>query len=125
MERFIIKKYKDHHKAVTEIGFQAARAYQKILANPLNTEENHKALSDSLDCNLYFKNAAEEFGDEKLTDYILYDDFENMILNTKSRVRTYLEYDGQLSGGSYRLTPNSKKKSKCSQEVLELVGGAK
>ncbi len=123
VERFIITKYKDHHKIVTEIGFQGARAYQKILDNPLNTEENHKALMDALDCNDYFRSYADEFGDPIVVDHLVDDNIENMQLNTKSRVRAYLLYDKQLSGGIYTLTPITQQKKNCSQDIRTLLGG--
>ncbi len=125
VERFIVTKYKDHHKIVTEIGFQGARAYQQILDNPLNTEENHKALMDALDCNHYFNFTAKyaKKGDSVLIDHYIDDAYRDMQLNTKSRVKAYLLYDKQLSGGVYDLTKYSKERSKCSSEVLNLLGG--
>ncbi len=126
VERFIIKKYKDHHKAVTEIGFQIARAYQKILANPLDWEENHKLLDWATDCNFYYKDHSKYFNEPTLIKhYIIDDTFKNLQLNTKSRVKAYLLYDRQLSGGVYRLAKSKEMKEHCSQEVLDLVGGAK
>ncbi len=123
VERYLIKKYKDHHKIVTEIGFQLARAYQKILDNPLNTEENHKALISAIDCNHYFKFTAKYFGDSVLVDHYIDDKLHNFQLNTKSRVTAYLLYDKQLSGGVYDLTKYSEEKSRCSSEVLKILGG--
>ena len=121
VERYIIKKYKNHHKIVTEIGFQKARAYQKMLENPLDWEENLKALDAASDCNYYFEEIAEEFGDPILIDHVM--DLRPIQLNTKSRIRAYLTYDKQLSGGVYRLTPYSEQKSKCSSEIKTLLGG--
>jgi len=121
VERYIVKIYKDHHKIVTEIGFQGARAFQQILDYPLNTEENYKALRDSSDCNVYFREVADQLGDSILIDHRI--NFKKLQLNTKSRVRAYLTYDRQLSGGVYRLTPYSQTKNKCSNEVLNLLGG--
>jgi len=121
VERYIIKRYKDYHKAVTQIGFQFARAYQKILANPLNTKENHKALSNALDCNFYFRYDGKRFGDKILVDHYINDTFKSMQLNTKSRLKAYIAYDRELSGGVYGLTPSHQEKSKCSEEVLKVL----
>jgi len=87
----------------------------------LNTEENYKALRDSSDCNFYFREVADQLGDSILIDHRI--NFKKLQLNTKSRVRAYLTYDRQLSGGVYRLTPYSQTKNKCSNEVLNLLGG--
>ncbi len=125
VERYIIAQYKDKHKAVTAIGFQIARAFQEAIRRNSNALPTDTYLDDAQDCNFYFELDAERFGDKKLIDHTLSNDFENLILNTKSRVKAYLEYDRQFSGGSYRMTPISEEKSKCSQEVLELVGGVK
>ncbi len=121
VERHIVTQYKDHHKIVTEIGFQKARAYQKILDNPLNTQENHKALMDAMDCNFYFESRANFFGDPILINHVIY--FKSLQLNRKSRVRAYLLYDKQLSGGVYSLTKAHKMKQHCSEDVLVLLGG--
>ena len=122
VEIFIIKKYIDHHKIVTEIGLQGARAYQMIIENPLNTEENHKALHDAMDCNFYFKDDAEEFGDPILVDHYIDDMYHSLQLNTKSRVKAYMEYDKQLSGGVYTLTKARKMKENCNFDVETLLG---
>ncbi|MBD3789254.1 MAG: Ig-like domain-containing protein [Campylobacterales bacterium] len=121
VERFIVIKYKDHHKIVTEIGFQKAKAYQKILENPLNTEENHKALHDAMDCNFYFETVASCFGDPILIDQAI--ELRPIQLNIKSRVKAYLEYDKQLSGGVYEMTKADKMKQKCAFDVDGLLGG--
>lgn len=126
VERFIVIKYKDHHKIVTEIGFQGARAYQKILENPLNTAENHKALHDAMDCNHYFKLTAKYMnnGDSILVDHYVDDQYKSLQLNTKARVKAYLEYDKQLSGGVYKATPlGADEKNNCSFDADGLLGG--
>jgi hypothetical protein len=125
VERYIIKRYKDYHKAVTQIGFQFARAYQKILANPLNTKENHKALSNALDCNFYFESRAKYFGDPILVDHYINDTFKSLQLNTKSRLKAYIAYDRELSGGVYSLTKAQKMKEGCNSLVLKLIGEKK
>jgi len=120
VEIYIVKKYKDHHKIVTEIGFQQARAFQKILDNPLD-KELHKGVQDSQECNSYFEEGSEAFDDPILIDHLI--NFKNMQINTKSRVRAYLEHNRQLSGGVYRLTPLSESKEKCAFDVDALLGG--
>ncbi len=122
VERFIINRYKDHHKIVTEIGFQGARAYQEILDNPLNSEL-HIKLQDAQECNFYFQDDAEEFGDPILIDEYMLDKYEWLELNTKERKEAFLEHDKTLSGGVYRLTPAPESKDKCNFDVDALLGG--
>ena len=50
-------------------------------------------------------------------------DIKYMILNTKLREKRYREYDRQFSGGVYELTPYDKRKSKCSSDVISVLGG--
>ncbi len=122
VEIFIVKKYKNKHKIVTEIGFQLARAYQQILDNPLDTEANDKAFTDATDCNHYFKFYAKYYGEKVLIDHYIDEDFENLQLNRKSRVKAYLEYDAELSGGVYESTKSDKLKEKCNFDVASLLG---
>ena len=122
VERFIVKKYVNDHKIVTEIGFQLARAYQKILDNPLDTEVNHATLDAAYDCNKYFKRSPKTFGDPVLVNRYISKDFKNLQLNRKSRVKAYLEYDAQLSGGVYESTKYDKLKEKCNFNVASLLG---
>ncbi|MGB5966408.1 MAG: hypothetical protein WBF77_08130, partial [Sulfurimonadaceae bacterium] len=125
VEIFIINKYKDNHKIVTEIGFQGARAYQMIVENPLNTVENHKALHDAMDCAHYFKFSAKYagLGDSVLIDHHIDEKYHSLQLNTKSRVKAYLEYDKELSGGVYTATPLGKEeRNNCSFDVNILLG---
>ncbi|MDR2151458.1 MAG: hypothetical protein LBO72_01440, partial [Helicobacteraceae bacterium] len=51
VERWLIFKYKDDHKIVTEIGFQIGRAHQFMLANPDKPEEARKLINGAQDCN--------------------------------------------------------------------------
>lgn len=125
VERFIVIKYKDHHKIVTEIGFQGARVYQMIVENPLNTEENYKDLHDAMDCNHYYKFTAKyaNNGDSVLIDHYIDSGYKNLQLNTKARVKAYLEYDKQLSGGVYSATPlGEDEKRNCNFDVNALLG---
>ncbi|WP_324172617.1 hypothetical protein [Sulfurimonas sp.] len=123
VEIFIVKKYATDHKIVTEIGFQLASAYQQILDNPLDTEANHAALDAASDCNFYFNFYAKYYGDPVLLDSYLGKDFKNLQLNRKSRVKAYLEYDAELSGGVYESTKSDKLKEKCNFDVASLLGG--
>lgn len=122
IEIFIIKKYKNDHKIVTEIGLQGAKAYQMIVDNPLDTDANHKAINDARDCNSYFRTYAKYFNEPLLTDEYISRAYKKLQLNTKSRVRTYIEYDRQLSGGVFTSTKSGKLKEKCNFDTNSLLG---
>ncbi|MEA2100039.1 MAG: hypothetical protein U9P72_07910, partial [Campylobacterota bacterium] len=123
VEIFIIGRYKDEHKIVTEIAFQWANAYQRILNNPLDTEINHKSSHDAMDCNFYFKSYAEYYNDPILVNHYIDEEFRNLQFNRKSRVKAYMEYDAKLSGGVYESTKTNKLKEKCNFDVTSLLGG--
>jgi len=114
VERYIVIKYQDHHKIVTEIGLQMARAYQKAIAAGSTANKSDRYILDAMECNFYFRYDATEFGDPVLIDHTI--DIKNIQLNTKSRVYAYLEYDRVFSGGVYSLTPADQEKSKCNFE---------
>jgi len=122
VERFITQKYANEHKIVTEIAFQYARAYQQILSNPLDTEVNYMALHNALDCNEYFSFYAQYLGDSVLIKTYIAKDFKDKVLNRKSRLKAYLEYDKQLSGGVYESTKIEKLKERCDFDVSSLLG---
>ncbi|PHQ65317.1 MAG: hypothetical protein COB99_04780, partial [Sulfurimonas sp.] len=70
----------------------------------------------------YFKRSAKTFGDPVLVNRYISKDFKNLQLNRKSRVKAYLEYDAQLSGGVYESTKYDKLKEKCNFNVASLLG---
>jgi len=122
VERYLLDKYKDHHKIVSEIALQSGRAFQIVLENPENARETTKLMSAAQDCNYYFRDDADYYGDPILMDSnIMEYKFEELQLNTKERIKAYLEYNHNLSGGVYRLTPSSKAKAKCDFNVTNLL----
>lgn len=122
VERWLIMKYKDSHKIVTEIALQTARAFQFTLAHPMKVEEDRKKINASQNCNFYFEDFANLFGDPILIDHdILNEEFEKIQLNTPERVKVYLAYDAQLSGGIYRFPQATEMKSYCDFNVSKLL----
>ncbi|WP_457747611.1 hypothetical protein, partial [Sulfurimonas sp.] len=91
-------------------------------ASKVKTKANNRVLLDAMDCNYYFSHYAEEFGDPILIDHNIDEDFENLQLNRKLRVKAYWEYDAQFSGGVYELTKSDKAKEKCNFDVTSLLG---
>ena len=122
VERYLLKKYKDHHKIVSEIALQSGRAFQIILAHPENARETVKYDHAALFCNMYFKDDADSFGDLILIDdYITDYKYEELQLNTEERIGAYLEYNHKLSGGVYRQAIGLKAKALCDFNVTELL----
>ena len=122
VERYVLKKYKNHHKIVSEIALQSGRAFQIILNDPSKAKETTKFMDAAQDCNWYFKDDADYFGDKILIDHnIMNDDFEDLQLNTKKRVRAYLKYNQKLSGGVYRLSKYSERKGHCDFNTSQLL----
>jgi len=122
VEIYLLKKYKDHHKIVSEIALQSGRAFQIVLENSENARETVKSKRAALFCNIYFMKDADYYGDNILiNDYITDYKYEELQLNTKDRIRAYLEYNHNLSGGVYRLMPVSKRKAQCDFNVTELL----
>jgi hypothetical protein len=128
VERWLIFRYKDHHRIVTEIGFQTARAAQEILkASPKTYEQAlvvDEIMRKAVDCNYYFESYADGFGDPILIDHtiIISTAFKTMQFNTEERIKAYLAYDKALSGGVYRLTSIDELKAQCSLGVNALLG---
>jgi hypothetical protein len=119
VERWLIFRYKDHHRIVTEIGFQGARADQFMLANPDKPEDARQRINGTQDCNFYFKNYASLFNEPILINHDILSStaYKTMQFNTKERIETYLAYDKKLSGGVYKLTEIDELKAKCAFDV--------
>lgn len=122
VERHIIKTY-GKEKIAVEIGFQVARAYNAVIENPANAEETSKIMDNAMDCESYFKNDADMYGDPILIkDRIITSrKFKSIQLNTEERIRGYLQYNRNLSGGVFTLTHINKQKEKCAFDVVQML----
>ena len=120
VERYLLKKYKDHHKIVSEIALQSGRAFQIVLAHP--EKETYKYISNALHCNMYFKDDADTYNDPILIDnYIVDYKLEELQLNTKERIRAYLEQSHNLSGSILHMPTILESKAQCDFNVTELL----
>lgn len=126
VERYIIKTYKDEKIAI-EIGFQVARAYNTVIEEPANAGETYKILDAAQDCNSYFYNYADLFGDAIVLDHSIVTSkrFESVMLNTEERIRAYLTYDRALSGGVYKSTKISELKNQCTFDIEQILKDSK
>jgi hypothetical protein len=125
VERWLITRYKNDHKIVTEIGFQTARAAQEIvISSPSEAKEVDKIMDKADDCNYYFEDYADIYGDPILINHTIITStaYKTIQFNTEQRIKAYLAYDRALGGGVYRLTPINELKAQCDFDVNTLLG---
>jgi len=121
VERYIIKTNKDEKIAI-EIGFQLAKAYNIVIKDPANAEETTKVMENAQDCESYFMNYADLFGDPIVVNKeISSPQFKSLNLNTEERIRAYLQYNRALSGGVFSLPHASQRKEKCTFDVEQML----
>jgi hypothetical protein len=125
VERWLIFKYKDHHRIVTEIGFQGAKADQFMLGNPDKPFEARQVISSALGCNSYFQTWAQFNNERILIDHNILTStaYKAMQFNTKERIKAYFAYDKKLSGGVYTVPETSKDyRAACSFNINAMLG---
>jgi hypothetical protein len=124
VERWLIFKYKDHHRIVTEIGFQGARADQFMLDNPNRAEEARQKINGAQSCNFYFMRWAKYNNEPILIDHDILTStaYKAMQFNTKERIKAYYAHDKKLGGGVYSLPRLSKDyRALCSFDIDALL----
>jgi len=122
VEIYVLNKYKDHHKIVSEIALQAGRAFQIIFEDPSRAKETTIYMDAALFCNWYFEDDADYYGDPILIDHNIMDNkFEDTQINTKERIKAYLQYNRNLSGGVYRSVYGLKAKALCDFNTTKLL----
>ena len=126
VERYILQTYGKEDITI-QIGFQVARAYSAVIEHPEKAKEVAKIMDDAQDCNFYFMDDANEYGEPILLneDITTSKKFKSIMLNTAPRIRAYLEYNRNLSGGVYELTDGDKEKEKCTFDVDKLLKARK
>jgi hypothetical protein len=125
VERWLIVRYKDNHKIVTEIGFQGARAHQFMFANPDKPFESEKIIDYAIACNAYFRNDASAYSEPIIVNHTIITStaYKTIQFNTEARIRAYLAYDKALSGGVYEIIKHSKdRRAACTFDVDKMLG---
>ncbi|MDR2152872.1 MAG: hypothetical protein LBO72_08625 [Helicobacteraceae bacterium] len=125
VERWLIFKYKDDHRIVTEIGFQGARAFQIAIQDPSKAKETTKLVEAAQACNWYFEDEATLMNEPILIDHsiITTTAFKTVQFNTKERIKAFFAYDKALSGGVYELPRLSKDyRALCTFNIDDLLG---
>jgi len=122
VEIYVLNKYKEHHKIISEIALQAGRAHQMALGDPSKAKESVVYMSAARYCNWYFMDSADYYGDPILIDHtIAGNKFKDIQINTKERIKAYLQYNRNLSGGVYRQVYGLKAKALCDFNVTKLL----
>ncbi len=104
------------HRALLMDG---ASVMQEIMINPIeNAKEIQKEITKTINCELYLSTLdttiySDEFESIKF--------LENKVVNTKERVRKYLDYNIALSGGTYGSSPRDWNREACSSEVIKAL----
>ena len=123
VERWIIIKYKDHHKIVTAIGLQGAKAAQVIIQEPENARQTREVFAQAYHCSFYFEFYAGINNEPLLVDHPMFgNEFENIQFNTTKRARAYGRYNAALSGGVYTSPSSAEKRAGCDFDVDALLG---
>ena len=122
VERYILQTY-GKEEITIQIGFQVARAYNAVIEHPEKAKDVDKVLFDARDCGSYFTLFAKFFNEPILLsrNIVTSKQFKSVMLNTEPRIRAYLEYNRNLSGGVYDSTDIDEMKSKCAFDVDKLL----
>lgn len=126
VERYILQTYGEE-KITIEIAFQVSRAYDVVIEHPENAWETYKIIDAALDCESYFRNYANIFGDpilikERISSSKI---FKSLQLNTEARIRGYLLHNQMLTGGVFTLREINTLKAECKFDVDVLLKSRK
>jgi hypothetical protein len=126
VERYILQTY-GKEEITIEIGFQVARAFNTVIEHPENAWETYKIIDMARDCETYFRNYADMFGDPILIKKRISSSkiFKSIQLNTEARIRGYLLHDQMLSGGVFTLREINTLKAACTFDVDVLLKSRK
>lgn len=116
VERKVILTYREPIKV--EPLMATVKIGQEILENPIGLAKEHSVKMDRVgDCWSYISEVAPELIDE-LGNVKFY---EKNMYNTEERIRAYLDYNRELSGGVYGSGPADWTADKCDFDVEQLL----
>ncbi len=112
----------EYHQIVREIAMQGARAAQIIIQNPEKARETVEYVHAAMNCNFYFKYAAERHNEPLLIDHVVFTrkDFKSIQFNTVLRSRAFAKYNSSLSGRVFGNSNNER--NDCDFDVDALLG---
>jgi len=117
----IDQKYKT--KLLRAYMMDAAKVYQKILREPTSKAvETQKEISRIISCKLYLKRQ-DNYVREHSLEFL--DNIKNYTLNTKKRMKKYLDYNQALSGGAYGGGWDDQTNEACSEGVKKILKAMK
>lgn len=117
VERKIFHRYpKRLHRALL---MYSAVLFQEALVRPLEmAKETQKIGTKALDCKLYLMDLDDEINSDEFSTVTF---LEDATINTKERVRKYLDYNIALSGGVYGSSPKDWNRDACSPDVIKAL----
>ena len=117
VERYIYKKYPVKlHQALLMDG---AKYFQKIMIESTKHAVELKKEGTKIgDCESFLMGVDKGIYSDNF-DYVGF--LENNTINTKERVRKYLDYNLALSGGVYGSSPSDWNRDACSEEIRKVL----
>ena len=119
VERWIfleMKIYNGYEKIEQAIAMQKAKATQMALADPANTDDKPtKAITAGVECWSWYRYSKQLPFNDGSWDFMV--NLKDKVLNTRERLKTYLEYDASLSGRVFTSTPTLQRKSQCETDI--------
>ena len=92
---------------------------QEIMLRPVEeAKETQEGITKAINCHLYLMDFDSEIDSDEF-DWLTF--LENKTVNTKERIRKYLDYNIALSGGSYGSSPVDWNRESCSPEVTKTL----
>jgi hypothetical protein len=119
VERWIfleMKIYNGYERIEQAIAMQKAKATQMALADPANTDDKPtKAITAGVECWSWYRYSKQLPFNDGSWDFMV--NLKDKTLNTRERLKTYLEYDASLSGRVFTSTPTLQRKSQCETDI--------
>lgn len=96
-----------------------ATVFQEIMIKPSEqAKETQKGITKIINCRIYLRRKDSEI---KSDEFGLITFLENKTVNSKERVRKYLDYNLALSGGSYGSSPSDWNRESCSPQIIRAL----
>jgi hypothetical protein len=96
-----------------------AKYFQKVMLIPVDKARKLKQEgTKNIDCKIFLRRIDKDIKSDDF-DWITF--LENNTINTKQRVRKYLDYNLALSGGVYGSSPSDWNRGACSEEIQKVL----
>ena len=106
-------------KLQRELVMYRAIVFQEAIVRPLSeAQQTEKIGTRSLNCMLYLRRKDAEIKSDEFNEVRF---LENKTINSKERIRKYLDYNIALSGGSYGSSPRDWNREACTPEIVRAL----